>query len=160
MVQFRVFTEHLKRVKLGNWMTAPAVTQKSRRGGCDCDMPNQVVRSIRRDGIVPIWMCIICQTIWYDRSDQVQFACLTVNTTIWKRLCLQLMAQRISDAVTMSDIPFVYFNLQRISAHTQNRMWENFQPNCHVIRFNCNGNPFHFASKPRIVVYERLFVRL
>ena len=46
------------------------------------------------------------------------------------------MVERISDAVTMSDIPFVCFNLQSISAHsTQNTGWENFQQNCHVILF-------------------------
>ena len=78
---------------------------------------------------------IICQTIWDDPSGQVQIAHLTANT-IWKRLALQLMVERISDAVTMSDIPFVCFNLQSISAHsTQNTGWENFQQNCHVILF-------------------------
>ena len=44
----RVFTKHLRRVGLGNWLTAPVVTQKV-GGGYDCDMPNHVARSIRRD---------------------------------------------------------------------------------------------------------------
>ena len=98
--------------------------------------------------------CIICQTIWDDRSGQVQIACLTSHHMEKVVFAIAGWAHLWCRNNVRHSICLLQPSTRAYLCTTQNtvQVWENCRQNCHVILFTLRqSREFLFTS---VCVYD------